>query len=208
MQFVIEKDYKIDICINNIKLSGTIYEINSDIIVLEIPMTNTEFESISFGRVIAHIYNDKSFYEAEIDILDKMMIERIKYIKITHPVVVKKIQRREYCRVENKEAIIAYSDRVVRDKCIMEDLSGAGMKFSSQNIYEVGDFVIFEIPVTNNKVNVKGKIVRMQKNSIKNFSYGVSFDNINEDIKEKIINKVFNKMRKELNERYKEKVTS
>ena len=71
------------------------------------------------------------------------------------------------------------------------------MRIKAKEKLENNDVVIGNLKYENEKINVKGKIIRIEKTEDKRYIYGVSFIDMNNSTREKIIRTVFKIMRKQ-----------
>ena len=83
-------------------------------------------------------------------------------------------------------------------KGIILDLSGGGMKIKTEEKLSLRDRVTVNIFIgENEKVQVVGEAVRVEKINTNEYICGLKFKEISERTRDKIIQKVFEQMRKQ-----------
>lgn len=105
-------------------------------------------------------------------------------IEIMLPEKVKKIIKRDSKRIETK--IGAYIDNT---KAMVLDISESGLYCISKEEFNIGKRVTINIVNEENSMELKSEIIRKEKilngRSLKNYGYGLKFDN-SESLKEEI----------------------
>lgn len=83
-------------------------------------------------------------------------------------------------------------------KGIILDLSGGGMKIKIEEKLSLRDRVTVNIFIAENeKVQIVGEVVRVEKSNTGEYICGLKFKEISERTRDKIIQKVFEQMRKQ-----------
>ena len=77
------------------------------------------------------------------------------------------------------------------------DLSGGGMRIKVKEKLSFNDSIISNLNYENEKVVIKGRVVRIEKTEDKRYIYGIDFKDIDNSTREKIIRIVFKIMRKQ-----------
>lgn len=138
-------------------------------------------------------------------IVEGRTIKKIYSIKIKKIGNVKKIQQREYYRfdisVPVKKVYIANQnkDETNDEKdCKAKDISGNGMKLMCNFKHSVGDRIICNFSIDNNKLSVNGEVVRIEKTDAFNFKYsiGIKFLDIEAKDRDIIVGYIFKEERK------------
>lgn len=190
---------KIKLFYEKSELVSVIQYIGKDYILAEVPIVKGSIKDLFNIECGIEIYNINGFLiKGKTEIHEITNYDSIRVIKIAYPRETEEIQRRKYYRISGNEVIYVKTSSKTKDKCIMENLSGAGMKINTPKIYEVGDDIYIEMKINNKFINVSGSIVRREKIGFSNYAYGIQFKDIDDDVREIIINKVFSKLQKEL----------
>lgn len=130
-------------------------------------------------------------YQAEGIVSDRYRFNNLPMLKITLVSTWKKIQLRDYVRVQT---LIEgkYNDS---NSCIIKDISGGGLMFFSKEQIEEGTEVIFDFMLDDFRLGCKGKIVRAQPTD-EGFDYGVVFIDIDEQTRQEVIRYVYQRQLK------------
>lgn len=207
---------KLDITINSIVeilwqeniYKSTIQDINENEILISIPVSEGIYLTLKAGDEIEQIfYDDKGNVLAyKTNVLGRYVEKEIPFYRLSKPYDIKKIQRRDNVRV-NVVQIINYIRQTELEKDIKEqenyenalllDLSGGGMRIKVKEKLSLNDSIISNLTYENEKIVVKGKVMRIEKTNDKRYIYGVKFMNIDNLTREKIIKTVFRIMRKQ-----------
>lgn len=203
-----------------ISLNGNIVIYNEDIaykssiedveeeesIVINIPVGKGKQLFIEeLGELEINYYGDSCYY-----IFNSRFISREKdaemqmpLYKIEWPYNVKKIQRRDFVRVDFVDYM--YTRPIIEgidskwNKDLLLNLSGGGLRFKTQSEYNVHDVVEFKLFLDGNSYFIKARIVRDMERTDNGKIYAAEFIDIKESIREKVIQHVFKQMRKQQN---------
>ena len=141
--------------------------------------------------------NEGSVYELSCKVIDRKIEGNIRLSRLSEPYDIKKIQRRNYVRVETIRVIKCFRKDEEFNALIL-DLSGSGMEIKSNKKLETDEEIVSFIKTDDGEFMVKGKIIRVEETSFNQYSLGIEFMDIEERTREKIIKLVFSIMRKQM----------
>ena len=201
---------KIEVLFDKIIYKSTIQDINyeKENMLIAIPVTEGMYLTLNAEDVIDQIFYDKkgNVFKYNTKIIKRVSDNKIPFYETTFPYNIQKIQRRDYVRVNTAESI-EYKleeksgknekDEKPYEKGILLDLSGGGMRFKANKEMSHGNIINANVKYENEKLEVKGKVVRVEKTDDKKYIYGIAFMGISNSAREKIIRLVFTIMRKQ-----------
>lgn len=185
-----------------------IQDIKKDEILITIPVNDGIYLTLNIEDEIEQFYYDDNgnvfLYKSRV--IGRYKEGNISFYKISKPYDIKKIQRRNYVRV-NLIQVIKYlkKDSTYNSNTINEpfkeglllDLSGGGMKIKVKDGLSINDEIKANLTYENEKLNIKGKVVRVDRTEDNKIICGIRFEDINNVSREKIIRIVFKIMRKQ-----------
>lgn len=187
---------------NEESYKSTVQEVQDNSIVINVPLGKGTYYPLEIGEEVEiNYFGGGNYYIFKTKLVGKEKMEGngIPVYRLEWPYQIKKIQRREYVRVDYIDYIY-YCEATEKDKPwkkgILLNLSGGGIRFSTDELLLLYDMLRFKIMLDNNVYEIDGKIVREIENFDNSFKYAVEFINIKESIREKIIQKVFKQMKK------------
>lgn len=198
---------KLEIIWNDNYYKCNIEDCDDKNVFISIPTIDGSFVPLAKGdRVEALYYDEKCLYKFDA-IVTGRRIDVVPVILLKRPENVEKIQRRKFVRVTcvqyinytklsdiNIEKIIKSNCEDRFTKAILLDLSGGGMKLRISQEVCIGDNLAVYISLYDEKLLVKGEIVRVIKDG-NEFICGLSFLELGYKIREKIIQFIFKLMR-------------
>ena len=141
-------------------------------------------------------------------------IEKILIIMLKKPEKMELFQRRNFVRVPLildvlcalipvEKSLRNLNDQVEVFKACSLDMSGGGMKMivdtSLKDKLKLGDKIVITLPLENNRLDVRGKLIRIHENrETKKLICGVSFVDLDRLTREKIIRGLFQIMREHI----------
>ncbi|BAH06124.1 flagellar brake protein [Clostridium kluyveri] len=213
---------KVEFVINNrieIDDGGEIYksniqDVSEDYIGISVPICNHKYMSLRKGDKVEGIYYEgKNIYKFFTVVIGRK-IEKILIIMLRKPEKMELFQRRNFVRVPLivdilcalipvEKSLNNLNDQVEVFKACSLDMSGGGMKMivdaSLKDKLKLGDKIMITLPLENNRLDVKGKLVRIHENrENKKLICGVSFINLDRLSREKIIRGLFQIMREHM----------
>lgn len=198
-RFKLEVNNNIEIYDDDKVYKSRIQSVNDEEIYIDIPLHNNEYLILNKGDDIHLIKygNEGSVYELSCKVIDRKIEGNIRLYRLSEPYDIKKIQRRNYVRVETIRGIKCFRKDEEFDALIL-DLSGGGMKIKSNKKLKMDEEIVSFIKTDDGEFMVKGKIIRVEETSFNQYSLGIEFVDIEERTREKIIKLVFSIMRKQM----------
>ncbi|WP_235829598.1 flagellar brake protein [Clostridium nigeriense] len=187
---------------------ATIQDIKESEILITIPVNDGIYLTLKNESEIEQIFYDEkgNVFNYKTKVIGRYIEKDIPFYRLTKPYNIRKIQRRDYVRVNVVQVINYIKESDLQkdiktednyENALLLDLSGGGMRIKAKEKLENNDVVIGNLKYENEKINVKGKIIRIEKTEDKRYIYGVSFIDMNNSTREKIIRTVFKIMRKQ-----------
>lgn len=184
-----------------------IIDMDDDYIKINLPVCEDEYLMLyKSDKVEIYCYTeDGQCYNFYCDVISKGREGNIIYYKLTSPYNIKKIQRRDYVRVQVLREIEYKNLTEMKDKAeifefkkgIMVDLSGGGLKIKTNERLKKHDHVIIRIQLENSRIEVHGEVVRVESTPDKERLCGIKFTDINESEIDRIVKELFEIMRKQ-----------
>lgn len=196
---------RVDIMLDKRVYKTVIQDVAKDGFLISIPISEGEYLILNQHEEV-ELYNyvdDLSLYKLNCNIIGKVIDNNIPLYKISLPKDIKKIQRRNYVRVNMLHPIKYVKGEVNNIKenemlpALLLDLSGGGMRIKLREELYIGDIISAQLNSEELAINVKGKVVRKEKSNDGRFIYGISFWQLDNISREDIIRNVFKIMRKQ-----------
>ena len=201
----LEINNKIEVIYGEKNYKSVIQDIREeeDEILISIPVLDGEYLTLVTRRVIEQIYydNNGNVYQFKSKVLGRIKEKKLSLYRFSSPFDVRKIQRRDYVRVNFIKAINYLSSKDIEKekykKALLLDLSGGGMKIKVDEKLDKNDLIFSKIIYDDSIIDVNGKVVRVEKTEDKEYICGINFSDIEERTREEIIRIVFKVMRKQ-----------
>lgn len=196
---------RIDVMMEKKVYKTVIQDVLKDGFLISIPVNEGEYLMLNYHEEV-ELYNyvdDLSLYKLTCSVIGKVIDNNIPLYKISLPKEAKKVQRRNYVRVNMLHPIkyIKGDSGNLNDKkmlpALLLDLSGGGMRIKLREELYKGDIISAKLNLDELEINVKGKVVRKEKCDDGRFIYGISFWQLDNMSRESIIRSVFKIMRKQ-----------
>lgn len=199
---------KIDVLWGEDIYKSTIQDIKDEEILITVPVSNGVYLTLEDGEKLEQIFYDNkgNVFGYKSEVLGRITENNIPFYRIGKPFEITRIQRRNYVRV-NILQVINYIKEEELEKEIKEeekyehalllDLSGGGMRIKIKEELSYNDIIVANLIHDNEKIIVRGKIVRIEKTEDKKYVCGIDFNDIDNVTREKIIRTVFRIMRKQ-----------
>ena len=211
---------RIEIDVDSEIYKSNIQDVSEDYISISIPVNNHKYMPLSKGEKVDVIYyEEKNVYKFNTVVVGRK-IERILMIMLKKPEKVQICQRRNFVRVPLildvlcaifplEKDLYHLNDQVEVFKACSVDMSGGGMKIvvdvKMKDKLKYGDIIIVTIPMENDSLTLKGKIVRITSNKDETkLTCGLSFIDIDKKSRERIIRVLFQIMRQHIKKGAKE----
>ncbi|MCI1943689.1 flagellar brake protein [Clostridium luticellarii] len=218
IEFVVNS--RIEIEIDGKIYKSNIQDISEDYIGINIPVNNHKYIVLKKGDKIAAVYYlGKNIYRFNTVVIGRK-IEKILIIMIKKPEEVEVVQRRNFVRVPLVLNVLCAVVPVNKDPHNLDeqvevfnahslDLSGGGMKISVDDKLKckvsAGDIIMVTIPMEDDSLAVKGKVVRISRNNDKSkIIFGLNFVDLDKINRERIVKLLFQVMRKHIEKGAKE----
>lgn len=196
---------RIDVMMEKKVYKTVIQDVLKDGFLISIPVNEGEYLMLNYHEEV-ELYNyvdDLSLYKLTCNVIGKVIDNNLPLYKISLPKDVKKVQRRNYVRVNMLHPIkyVKGDSGNLNDKkmlpALLLDLSGGGMRIKLREELYKGDSISAKLNLDELEINVKGKVVRKEKCDDGRFIYGISFWQLDNMSRESIIRSVFKIMRKQ-----------
>lgn len=204
---------RLDVLIDEVAYRSTIQDITDKYIAIRLPAREGSYVTPNNGDFFEAIYYEGlNVYKFDAVVIGRLVEQKVPLILLEIPKVIKRIQRREFVRVEVAEyiqyitlkedlisqEILAELDEEKAKKGILLDVSGGGIRLKVYEDIKLGDTIIADIPSSTNYIRIKGQVMRIDEdNEDKGNICGISFVEIDSRSREKIIQLIFNIMRKQ-----------
>ncbi|MGL5574138.1 MAG: flagellar brake protein [Sarcina sp.] len=199
---ILEVNDRVEVERDDIIYKSKIQGLENGKIFIDIPLHNNDFLILNRGEEIKLLSYGKEavVYEMSCKVDSRKIDGNMRMYILEKPYKVKKIQRRNYVRVNTTRVIKCIKGDLHFDVLLL-DLSGGGMRVKSEKKLKLGEEIIAKVANNDNfnEIEVKGTIVRIEDTmNLKHNVFGIEFTDINEWRREKIIKIVFEIMRKQM----------
>ncbi|RXM78475.1 flagellar protein [Clostridium tetani] len=198
---------RIEILMDDGVYKSNIQDINKEYIAISIPVKDGEYLPLRLEDTVEAVYYNKNkLYKFYTIVSGRKVDDRVMMVLLKHPDKISKVQRRNFVRVPfTVEVLCALLEKNQSIKNITDnqfeffhghtvDISGGGIKLSTEKELQLGELLIITIPIKDENISIKGKIIRKEK--INEFIYGVAFEDVDNKTVEKIVSLLFQIMRK------------
>lgn len=169
-------------------------------LLINIPVKDGEFLILENGERLDVKYCSEAgrYYEFEVKIIGREKSDNIPMYKLSLPIDVRRIQRRNYVRVPVLKTV-KYKLEEEESWCEATtlDISGGGMKIKARRKFKLNDKLVVKIETSSRVVETEVQIKRCEKVITNEYIYGLEFTDINENRRDNIIKDVFLVMRKQ-----------
>lgn len=184
---------------SDIYLSKVADFVKSGIVITGLYEHGTPLSANKGDKIKVYFTTERAAYE-----FDSVVLQRIKkpiyFILIKRPEEFKRIQRRDYFRLELDSIVKIQREKkngsAKKREVRMLDISGGGIQIKTKADYDEGDLIKISFKnLLDLSDLVKGEIVRKEKESFDSYKYGVKFIDLNRADREKIIQWIFSLQR-------------
>ncbi|OPJ57108.1 flagellar brake protein [Alkalithermobacter paradoxus] len=188
-----------DIKENNL-ISQLLEIVSEDEYFIAVPIVNTSLFPIYVGSKITIYYTIESsgVFKFSAEVIDRKKGD-ISYLHIKRISEIKKIQRRDYFRLEISIPIELYDlgDNLI-SKGYTKDISGGGISAILDRKIQNNIYVYCKIDIDNKKYKLHSKIVRsgIYEKNTDLFEIGISFEKIDNKERNNIVGFIFKEQRK------------
>ena len=203
-KFKLEINGNIQILEGEVFYKSNLQDVTESYILIDIPVNNGIYLTMNDNDEIEaeHYVDGGSYYKFNCRVLGRTREGKLNLYKLSKPYNISKIHRRNYVRVDMVEYAFYKlqndNGEEVWKKGIILDLSGGGMKIKIEEKLSLRDRVTVNIFIAENeKVQIVGEVVRVEKSNTGEYICGLKFKEISERTRDKIIQKVFEQMSKQ-----------
>lgn len=150
-------------------------------------------------KINVYFTTERAAYEFESTVLQRIK-KPIYFILIEEPEELKRIQRRDYFRLDLDGVIRLHKEKkdgsVMKKEAQLLDVSGGGVQIKTKKEFAEGDIIKLSFKnLLNLNELIKGEVVRKSKDDFKTYRYGIKFIDIKQGEREKIIQWIFSLQR-------------
>lgn len=208
--FELEVNDRVEIIVDGKSYKSLIVDVeDEDYLKINIPICDGEYLIADIGTELdLNIYSKSGrCYSFNSEITGKSKEGTIPCYELSSPYNIKRIQRRNFFRVEITND--TYYKNITDIKCekeieeipfnkaIMIDLSGGGMRLKLNEQVKKHDKLLIKVEVKNLKMSLKGEVVRVEVDKDLNRVCGIKFLDLTDIQIDKIIKELFEIMRKQ-----------
>ncbi|WP_164917227.1 flagellar brake domain-containing protein [Clostridium sp. JN-9] len=192
---------KIDVIYKEEVYVSNVQDIDSENIAISIPVKEGMYLPLSLGeRVSVIFYADGDAYKFKTIVTGRKR-DNIYVILLKYPSNIVKIQRRNYVRIETLiDVNCTLADDTKKTDifdAVVTDISGGGLKIVTKKHLRMGSNLIINLPIKEENLVLKGRVVRHELNVDKKHVCGIAFKDMLNENREKIIRYIFELMREQ-----------
>lgn len=192
---------KIEVIWENEGYKSIIQDLDDESMKISIPVRNGSYLTFEDNEEIEiyYIEDNLSCFTFNCKVVSRCIDNKIALYVLSQPYNTKKIQRRNFVRVPTIEYAFYKHKKGESDwkKGTIVDISGGGLRIKITDKVEINDELQVNLYNDDEKIEVEGVIVRVEKNERKENICGLTFVDLDERTRDKIIKKVFTLMRKQ-----------
>jgi|UPI0006B67DCD c-di-GMP-binding flagellar brake protein YcgR len=152
---------------------------------------------------VSYIVENKGRYAFDAKVLRKESSDIYK-LEIQKTSNIRRYQQRKYYRLSISLPVTKSSDvkgegdeEILVENCRTKDISGSGLRLYSNFKHNPGDIIRCKFKIQDHLIDVKGKVIRVDKVDTFDYSYslGINFLELDENDRDKIIKFIFLKER-------------
>lgn len=183
----------------DIYLSKVADFVDAGIVITGLYQHGTPLAAKKGDKINVYFTTDRAAYEFESVVLQRIK-KPIYFILIEEPEELKRIQRRDYFRLELDGIVKVHKEKkdgsIIKKEAHLIDISGGGVQIKAKQDFAEGDLIKISFRnLLNMNELIKGEIVRKTKDDFETYRYGIKFIDINPGEREKIIQWIFNLQR-------------
>lgn len=209
--FELEVNERVEVIVDNKAYKSLIVDVSEDHdhIKINLPIYEGEYLLKEPGDELdIYIYSRSGrCYNFNSEIIRKTKEDSISCYELSSPYNIKRIQRRNFFRVDivndtKYKNITGIDDEkeiesIPFNDALMIDLSGGGMRLKFKGQVKKSDILLIRIEVQNQEMLLKGEVVRVENDKDLDKVCGIKFLDITEMQVDKIIEELFRIMRKQ-----------
>ena len=206
--FKLKINHRIEVVIEEKAYKALIIDIQDDLLRINLPVNDGEYLMLSTNEKIEiNSYSDDGgCFNFSARVISRGKENNIIYYKISKPFDIKKIQRRNFFRVELTDIIEYKKITMVEEeknlnipykKGIMVDLSAGGLKLKTKDNIKKEDILLINVKLKKIQAELKCDIVRIENTADKEKLCGLRFIDITPAQSEFIVRELFKIMRRQ-----------
>jgi len=206
--FKLKINHRIEVVIEEKAYKALIIDIQDDLLRINLPVNDGEYLMLSTNEKIEiNSYSDDGgCFNFSARVISRGKENNIIYYKISKPFDIKKIQRRNFFRVELTDIIEYKKITMVEEeknlnipykKGIMVDLSAGGLKIKIRENIKNDDLLLVNMKLNEIQMELKCDIVRIENTADKEKLCGLRFIDITPAQSEFIVRELFKIMRRQ-----------
>ena len=178
-------------------------DIRDEYLLINIPVGQGSYLAFENDQEVEmNYYLGNYYYSFNTKVLGRQKEGTLTLYKLGIPYDIKRVQRRNYVRVDLIENLFIQRKNDEEGKpikALVLNLSGGGMRISVADFLNEEEEILINFVLEDEEetTQINGKVVREIERRGNNQIYGVQFVDIKESIRDKIIKKVFCQMRKQ-----------
>lgn len=207
VNFSLDINQKIEVIKGDINFKSLITDVSENGIKINIPISGGEYLFVSKGEELEiNTYaGDGKCFRFNTKVIDKIKEDNIPCYTLSEPYNVKKIQRRNFFRVDVYNNVqvknisgLAESNynEVKFIDTLMVDLSAGGARIITHERYKEKDLLLIRMNIKDSEFRLKADVIRSEEKDNNQNVYGIKFLDITQSQADKIIEQLFEIMRK------------
>ena len=172
-----------------------IEEVGKAIITIGVPFANGQYLPLREGTKIEVVFVDSILAYKFKSVLLKRYFAPVPTFVIEYPKFISKIQRRKYVRIplvsQIKYQLIERGGLSEEKSGYLIDLSGGGLRFTSEEQFEPNDLILVTIKTYNEEINLPIKVIRIVREENKTYKISAEYQEMSEKVRDKIIAYIF-----------------
>jgi c-di-GMP-binding flagellar brake protein YcgR len=206
--FNLEVNDKLEVIMGDRAYKALIIDVQDDFLRINLPVNSGEYLVLNTGEEIEinSYLDENNCFSCQSKVIARGKEGSILYYTISKPFNIKKIQRRNFFRInvvrEIKYKIITGLDQADIENMsyregLMVDLSAGGMKLKLKDNLSLEDLLLIDLKINQVEMEIKCDIVRIEETEDKQIICGLSFRDITHAQSEAIIKELFEIARKQ-----------
>lgn len=206
--FNLEVNDRLEVMVLDRAYKALIIDIQEDFLKINLPVNNGEYLILNKGEEVEinSYFDENRCFSFNSKVISRGKEGNIIYYKLSKPYNIKKIQRRNFFRVNlvseieykvitnvNKEDL----EKISYKKALMVDLSAGGVRIKTKDNVNKDDLLLVNIRLSEIELEIKCNIVRIENTDDKEKLCGLRFLDITSAESESIIKELFAIVRKQ-----------
>lgn len=186
---------------------SVIQDLKETSMLINIPLGDGSSLFFENGQEVEmNYYYKNSYYTFKTKVIGREKEGQISLYKLELPYDVKKVQRRDYVRVDLVDNVFIRQFREVKVenkenwcKALLLNLSGGGMRINTIDQFAEGVKITIKLSLSDDEeLELNGIVVKEIEKRENNRIYGIQFIDVSNIARDRIIKRVFSQMRKQI----------